>query len=182
MLVRGIFYVILKHQNTFKELHMKIAVVYYTFDGNCAGVAEQINSQINADLIRIKTLDDKKRKGFFKYFWGGGMVVLKKKPPLKPYTFDPSAYDLIIIGAPVWAGSPAPPIQTFLSQTVITGKKIALFICHGGGAGDALKIFKNLLPGNDIIAEIELKNPAMGSREDLKQRLEQWLAALTASA
>jgi multimeric flavodoxin WrbA len=121
--------------------------------------------------------DDKKRRGFMKILWGGGMVFKHKKPPLKPYTFDPSAYDLIIIGAPVWAGSPAPPIQTFLSETDISGKKIALFVCHGGGPGKAFAIFKALLSGNEIIAEADFLNPRKNSGE-IKRQIADWVKRL----
>jgi flavodoxin len=154
---------------------MKTAVVFYTLDGNCAVVVEQINSRLDADIVRLKTKDDKKRSKVGKFFWGGGMVFLRKKPPLKPYTFDPSAYDLIIIGAPVWAGSPAPPIQSFLSETVITGKKIALFVCHAGGKRDALEKFKAMLPGNEIAAEADFLSPAGGDREELKRKVAEWI-------
>ena len=157
---------------------MKTAVIFYTLDGNCAVVAEQINAQLNADFIRLKTMDEKKRGKIGKFFWGGGMVFMRKKPPLKPYTFDPAAYDLIIIGAPVWAASPAPPIQTFLCETAITGKKIALFVCHAGGKGKALEQFKALLPGNNIIAEKDFIDPARGNREELKQQVADWVKTI----
>jgi flavodoxin len=160
---------------------MKTAVVFYTLDGNCAVVAEQINAQLNADFIRLKTVDDKKRSKMGKFFWGGSMVFSHKKPPLKPYTFDPAAYDLIIIGVPVWAGSPAPPIQTFLSETVISGKKIALFVCHGGGKGKALEKLKALLPGNEIAAEADFVEPARGDREEFKRKVTEWVGQLTGS-
>ena len=154
---------------------MKTAVVYYTFDGNCALVAREIKDRLNADVIRLYMEDEKKRSGLAKYLWGGGMAVKRIKPPLKPYTFDPSAYDLIIIGAPVWAGSPAPPVMTFLSEAGITSKKIALFVCHGGGMGNTLKKLKAPLAGNDIVAETDIKNPAKISSEALKQRIADWL-------
>jgi len=154
---------------------MKTAVVYYTLDGNCAIVAQEIKSKLNAELIRLHTQDEKKRGKIGKFFWGGGMVFMRKKPPLKPYTFDPSAYDLIIIGAPVWAGSPAPPIQTFLSSAAITGKKIALFVCHAGGKGDALEKFKALLAGNDIVAEADFTNPAKGGSDEVERQVADWV-------
>jgi len=153
---------------------MKTAVVYYSLDGNCALVAEQIKDGLKADLVRLYMQDDKKRRGFMKILWGGGMVFSHKKPPLKPYTFDPAAYDLIVIGVPVWAGSPAPPIETFLSETGISGKKIALFVCHGGGKGNALTLFKALLPGNEIIAEADFVNPRKNSAE-AKQQAADWV-------
>jgi len=157
---------------------MKTAVIYYTLDGNSAIVAQEIKTQLNADLIRLHTKDEKKRSRIGKFFWGGGMVFLNKKPPLKPYSFDPSAYDLIIIGAPVWASSPAPPIKTFISEAGITGKKIAIFVCHAGGKGNALGIFKTLLAGNNIAAEADFINPCKCNSEELKQRVADWLKGL----
>ena len=156
---------------------MKTAVVYFSLDGNCAFVAEQIKTELNAELIQLYMQDDKKRRGFIKILWGGGMVFKHIKPPLKPYTFDPAAYDLIIIGAPVWAGSPAPPIQTFLSETDISGKKIALFVCHGGGKGKALNIFKALLSGNEIIAETDFVN-ARKNNAEVKRQISDWVKGI----
>jgi len=157
---------------------MKTAVVFYTLDGNCALVAQEIKSQLNADSIRLYTKDEKKRGRIGKFFWGGGMVFSRKKPPLKPYSFDASAYDLIIIGAPVWAGSPAPPVETFLSETSLKGKKIALFVCHGGGKGGALEKLKALLAGNEIAAETDFKNFATDKSEETRERLADWIKGL----
>ena len=39
---------------------MKTAIVFYSFDGNCALIAEQISAQLDADLIHIKMKDEKK--------------------------------------------------------------------------------------------------------------------------
>jgi len=154
---------------------MKTAVIYYTLDGNCAIVAREIKDKLGADVIQLYTQDEKKRSMIGKMFWGGGMVFSGKKPPLKPYTFDSSAYELIIIGAPVWAGSPAPPILTFLSEAGITGKKIALFVCHGGGKGKSLEKFKTWLAGNDIVAEADFREPAKGGGDEVKHQIADWV-------
>jgi len=154
---------------------MKTAVVYYTLDGNCAIVARAIKDKLGADVIQLYTQDEKKRSMMGKMFWGGGMVFSGKKPPLKPYTFDPAAYELIIIGAPVWAGSPAPPILTFLSEAGITGKKIALFVCHGGGKGKALKKFKAWLAGNDIVAEADFVEPVRVGGDEVERKVADWV-------
>jgi len=163
---------------------MKTAVVFYSLDGNCALVAEEIKAQMNADLIRLHTTDEKKRSKIGKFFWGGSMVFLHKKPPLKPYTFDASAYDLIVLGAPVWASSPAPPLETFISETKIQGKKIALFVCYSGGMGDALCKLKALLVGNEVVAEVDFIDPAkanagkQGLSENVKQKIADWVKGI----
>jgi len=154
---------------------MKTAVVYYTLSGNSALVAHEITSRLDADSIRLRTKDDKKRGRAGSMLWGVCMVLFGKKPPLKPYTFDPSAYDLIVIGAPVWADSPAPPVQTFLSETGIAGKKIALFVCHAKGKGNSLEKFKALLAGNEIVAEIDFQDAAKSGSEILGKQVADWV-------
>ena len=153
---------------------MKTAVVFYSLDGNCAFAAQEINALVGADLIRLHTQDEKRRSKFGKLLYGCGMVFRRKKPALKPYTFDPSAYDLIVIGAPVWAGSFAPPLRTFISDTGITGKKIAFFICHGGGMGKAKEKFRTLLAGNEIVTEADFKSPYKNP-EEAKQKIADWV-------
>ena len=153
---------------------MKTAVVFYSLDGNCVLVAEEIKTLLNADLIRLQTMDDKKRGKIGRFFWAGGMMFSKKLPQLKPFTFNPSDYDLIIIGAPVWAGSPAAPIKTFITNSAITGKKTAVFVCHGGGMGGSLDKLKTLLAGNDIIAEIDFLSAAKNA-EEMKKKISEWV-------
>ena len=159
---------------------MKTAIIYYSYEGNCALVAETIKAVLGADVFEIKTVEDKKRTGFSKYFWGGRQVVMKKKPPIRPLGADVNAYDLIILGTPVWAGSPAPALVSFLGGTKITGKKVALFCCHDGGKGKALEKFKALLPGNTIAGEIDFKSPARGESDALKQKIGEWVKSLGA--
>jgi len=155
---------------------MKTAVVFYSLDGNCAFVAEEIKTILNADLIQLRTKREKKRGKIGNLFWGGAMVFSKKNPLLKRYEFDPAGYDLIVFGAPVWAGQPAPPFRTFFADTKITGKKAAFFVCHAGGMGNALEKFKSMLTGNEIISEVDFDDPAKkGDREDVKRQIADWV-------
>ena len=154
---------------------MKTAIIFYSLDGNCAFVAKQIATQLNATMIHLQLEDEKKRRGFIKMLWGCKMMFSRKNPPLKPYTFDPAEYDLLIVGAPVWAGLPAAPLRTFVSGNSVTGKKIALFVCHAGGQGKALEKFGNLFAGNDIVAKTDFNNPATQMlSEELKQQIADW--------
>jgi len=156
---------------------MKTAVVYYSLDGNCALIANEIKALLNVDLIQLYTKDEKKRSFMGRMFWGGGMAVMRKKPALRPYTFDPSAYDLIVLGVPVWAGFPAPPIDTFISSAGISGKKVALYLCHAGGMGKSLAKFMAMLSGNEIIAATDFKDPARSPGDAVKQKISDWVKA-----
>jgi flavodoxin len=154
---------------------MKTLIVYYSYDGNCALAAETLKELLNADVLEIKTVDEKKRGGLAKYLWGGRQVFSRGKPDLKPYAFDAGPWDLIILGTPVWAGSPSPAMASFLDKTRISGKRIALFVCHGGGMGKALEKFKALLPLNSIAGEIDLVNPLKQDKRKLREKLEAWV-------
>ena len=153
---------------------MKTAIIYYSFEGNSAYIADIIKSALEADAFEIKTSDTKKRKGFAKYFWGGMQAVTRKKPELQPLSVDVDAYDLIILGTPVWAGSPAPAFASFLSGTRISGKKIALFCCHAGGKGKIFEKMKDLLFGNAFAGEMDFVNPSKGNPADLRKKITEW--------
>jgi flavodoxin len=157
---------------------MKAAVIYYSLDGNCTLIAEQIASQLKADLVKVETRDTKKRSGFAKMFWGGSMVFSHKNPPIKPLTVDVNQYDLIILGVPVWAGSPAPPLASFLSQNKISGKKLGLFVCHGGGKGKSLDKLKALVQGNTIAGEIDFVTPRKTDKQRLGDEITGWINGL----
>ena len=157
---------------------MKTAVIYYSYQGNCALVAEAIKGEINAEVFEIKTVDTKKRKGFPLILWGVFQVMTKKKPELQPLSIDIGAFDVIILGTPVWAGAPAPAMVSFINKTEISGKKIALYCCHGGGKGDIFNKFKTLLPGNTFTGEIDFTNPAKEGRAAIKVQIGEWVKTL----
>ena len=160
---------------------MKTAVIYYSYEGSTALVAELIREELKADIFEIKTRINKKRKGFAKYFWGGLEVVTHKKPALLPLSIDINKYDLVVLGSPVWAGSPSSPVFSFLTGTEIKGKKIALFCCCAGGKGKVFEKLKGLLPGNTFAGEIEFIKPSVKNSAKLKQKIGEWVKTLSSN-
>ncbi|MCL1817824.1 MAG: flavodoxin [Spirochaetaceae bacterium] len=158
---------------------MRTLIVYYSYEGNCAVIAEKIRAALpDADTLRLATNEDTPRGFFAKYLWGGKQVLSGKAPALAPYTADLSVYGLIIIGTPVWAWSYAPAMRSFLEETKIEGKRIALFCCHGGGKGKTLEKLKKALPGNTFSAEADFREPLKHSR-GIEEKLAVFLAGLT---
>ncbi|MDR1306657.1 MAG: NAD(P)H-dependent oxidoreductase [Treponema sp.] len=157
---------------------MKTLVVYYSFEGNTGFIAEQIKTAASADILRLELTEDKKRSGLSKYIWGGRQVMTHKKPALKPYDVQIDPYDLIIIGGPVWAGSPAPALSSFLARTKIENKRVALFCCHAGGKGRALEKLKALLSGNTFAGEVSFVNPLKGDRQEQIHTVTGWVSGL----
>jgi len=139
---------------------MSSLVVYFSLDGNTKLIAEKIAKTINADIIELNTRKKYPTEGFKKYFWGGKGVIFREKPELTNKSIDLSRYEMIIIGTPVWAGSYAPPIKSFISQYNIRGKRIALFASHGGGGAEkCFAKLKETLPGNEFIGEAAYIEP-----------------------
>ena len=135
-------------------------VVYFSFDGNTKLIAEKIGETLNADVVELKTSKKYPTEGIGKYFWGGKSVVFGDKPTLTNESIDLSRYETIIIGTPVWAGSFAPPIRSFVNDYKIVNKKIAIFASHGGGgAAKCFAKLKEALPENKFVGEIAFVEP-----------------------
>ncbi|WP_349669340.1 flavodoxin [Lacrimispora sp.] len=135
-------------------------IVYFSFDGNTKLIAEKIGETLNADVVELKTSKKYPTEGIGKYFWGGKSVVFGDKPTLTNESIDLSRYETIIIGTPVWAGSFAPPIRSFVNDYKIVNKKIAIFASHGGGgAAKCFAKLKEALPENKFLGEIAFVEP-----------------------
>ena len=157
---------------------MKTLIVYYSYEGNCACIAEKIKAALpDADTLRLTTAEDTARGFFTKYFWGGKQVLSGKKPALQPYSVDVNAYEFIIMGTPVWAWSYAPAMRSFLEKTKIEGKKIAFFCCHGGGKGKTLEKLEKALPGNTFLGHMDFREPLKHTR-GVEEKLAAWLTGL----
>lgn len=74
------------------------------------------------------------RKGPIGFLRSAFEAVKARTPPIKPMAIDLSAYDLVILGAPVWAGYMATPMRAFIAQNRGRLPRIALF-CTMAGSG-----------------------------------------------
>lgn len=113
----------------------KVLVVYYSQskNKNTETIAKWINNAVDGDMYEIEMI---------KPYSEGYKDVLKESkqdidnnnnPAIKPFTKNISDYDTIFIGSPIWYGSYAPPVGTFLANNNLKGKTIIPFCTHGGG-------------------------------------------------
>jgi flavodoxin len=154
---------------------MKAIVVYYSLDGNSHLIAERIKTALGADTLRLKLVKSMPKQGFMKMLQGGKQALFGKLPALKPYRLDLEQYELLILGGPVWAGSPAPALMSFLQQTTFSGKKVALFCCHRGGKGATFSKLRDTLSANTIMGEIDFPNAGKQDTQKLNAKLDAWL-------
>jgi len=155
---------------------MKIAVVYYSLEGNTKKVAMKIADKFSADIYELKEAKSIISKtGFFKYVWGGKQVVMKQNPDLEELNINIGQYEYIFIGTPVWAFTYSPAIRSFLSKYNIKGKKIGLFCSHSGGPGKTIQNMKDSLAENEFIAELDIIEPLKNEIESNK-KIDEWLS------
>ncbi|MFL0245597.1 flavodoxin family protein [Candidatus Clostridium stratigraminis] len=55
---------------------------------------------------------------------------------IKPTIYNPSDYDLVIIGSPIWASRVSTPVRTYIEENKATFKRIALFCTALGDVND----------------------------------------------
>jgi len=156
------------------NLNNRILVVYYSFEGNTRFIAESIAKELGADIQELRPVKDLKSKGFSKYIWGGRQVISKKMPELHPLEKKPEDYETIFIGTPVWAYTFSPAVRTFLATYPLKGKRVALFMCHGGGPKEAMARFEAEVSGNSVIGKLDLKNAVEEEPESKKQDAINW--------
>ena len=114
--------------NTPKKL-----VVYYSQTSNTQKVATEIATRIDADLAEIVPVEPYEND--FEATVARGKKELDEGifPEIKPLDFNVADYDIIFIGYPVWFGTYAPPVGTFLKQVDLSGKQVVPFCTFGSG-------------------------------------------------
>ena len=154
---------------------MKTLVVYYSLEGNTDFVAGVIAKKLGADIVKLETVKPFPTEAPAKFFKGGMSAVYKLKPKLKNKTIDVKQYDNIIIGTPVWAGTHASPLNTFIKHFGFAGKKVALFVCSGGADVEKCYIkLKKALGKNSFVGEIDFMEPLKNGKEEAAKTAENW--------
>lgn len=111
----------------------KVLVLYYSQTSTTKAVAEEIATRLGADIEEIVAVNP--YDGDFNATIARCMQEREQgiTPEIKPLAADLSKYDVIFIGYPVWFGTYAPPVITFLNQVDLSGKKVVPFCTFGSG-------------------------------------------------
>jgi len=154
---------------------MKTLVTFYTRTGNTKFAAETIAAEIGADIEEV--IDLKKRQGRLAFLSNGRDAMQGKDTDIAQTKRTPTAYDLIVIAQPVWAGSPTPAIRTYLNTNDLSGKKVALFFSDAG-LGQAVEKTKALMPNSTFVGELALPAKGFENKEETKNKIAEWCNTL----
>jgi flavodoxin len=112
---------------------MKTLIVYYSRTGTTKKVAEALVEKFGAEIEEIRDTVD--RDGVRGYMRSGRDAMKKRLTKLEPAKVNPSDYDLVIIGTPIWGWNVSAPVRTYLTEQKSNFKQVAFF-CTMGGSGD----------------------------------------------
>ncbi len=110
----------------------RILVVSYSRTGTTRKVAEALAAALGGDSEAI--VEPGSRSGMLGYL--RSVIEARRRVPstIAAATKDPSLYDLVVIGTPVWAWSVSSPVRAYLLANRPRLPAVAFF-CTLGGAG-----------------------------------------------
>ena len=158
-----------------KKEAQKVLVLYYSQTSNTKAVAEEIAKKLNADIEEV--VPTTPYDGDFQATIERSMKDREegKVPEIKPLAADVSKYDVIFIGYPIWFGTYAPPVATFLSQVDLSGKKVVPFCTFGsGGLESSVKDLEEQQPNAEILPGYGVRAARMDA---MPQDVDQFLKA-----
>lgn len=156
---------------------MKTIIVYHSFSGVTRGIAERVRAACGGDLVEVRP-----RQPYSKltaYTFGAFRARGVKADAIEPASIDVSAYDLIVLGTPVWAGRPTPVANAAVEALVgVEGRSAVLFATCGAQPGEALPRLKDALAakGVGVIGEFSFSTRELGDA----RKVEALIARVTA--
>lgn len=152
----------------------RVLVVYYSWSGNTEAVAKRIEAETKADLFEIELQHP--------YPTDYSACVDEYRAdkrenrvrPLKRKLESITDYDTIYLGSPIWSGTIALPVKTFLAEHDLSGKRVVPFVTHGGGgAGSSFADMEKLAPHAVFSKGLSLYGSHSGFENDVRKWLEQ---------
>ena len=112
--------------------------MYYSFTNNVHTIVSDLQTQIEADVVRVEPAEEGLDYAANNYAIGSALIQAIRNnpndaasyPEIKPVEVNIADYDRIIVGAPLWWSNMAAPLQTFLFQygSQMEGKSIGLIV------------------------------------------------------
>ena len=130
----------------------KVLIIYYSRSGNTREIANQIHERVGGDILELQTV--KPYPDEYDAVTKQAKQELNSgfKPALKTKVEKIGSYDVIFLGSPIWWGTIAAPVKTFLSEYDLSGKTIVPFITHGGsGLGRSVTDISTLCPKSTLL-------------------------------
>ncbi len=137
---------------------MKAIIVYYSLEGNVKSVVRMISNLTGADLLELVPKVPYPTGKVSKYI-SGKAALSHDEPELMPYDLDLDEYDTVIVATPVWAGNPAPPLNTFLATNDISEKRTGIIVSSMSGNGSKCADRIKKMIGSEPVCVMDVREP-----------------------
>jgi multimeric flavodoxin WrbA len=143
-------------------------------------VAEKIADIMKSDREEIVTV--RKHSGLIGWIISAYEAARKKLPEIMDVSKAPEAYDTVIVGTPVWAGTMSSPVRTFIHAYGDRIKKIGCFATRGGDRESrACNEIADLI-GSQSVAVLELRKKDVEKQgffdTECREKIEAFIQAL----
>ena len=156
-----------------KKEEPKTLVLYFSLTGNTKMVAEEFATRLGADIeeiVCINPYDTNFQACIERCLQDRETGTVTEIEPIKA---DLSKYDVIFLGYPIWFGTYAPPVATFLKNVDLSGKKIVPFCTFGsGGLESSVKDLAKAQPHVEILSGYGVRAARL---EAMPKEVEQFL-------
>lgn len=141
----------------------KTLVLYYSQTGATKTVAEELQSQLGADIASIEAVEPYDADYAATVARCGQEREAGIKVAIQPLTVNLDQYDTIFLGFPIWGGTCALPMATFIADNSLAGKKVITFATFGsGGIESATADVAKAQPDATVIKGYGVRNARIG--------------------
>jgi flavodoxin len=145
----------------------KVLVLYYSQTGTTKTVAEELQKELGADIACIEAVNPYPNDYDATITRWRQELTDSILPEIKPLDVNLDEYSTIFLGFPVWGGTYALPVATFVSQNALKGKKVVTFATFGsGGIGSATADLKKALPEAEVVQGYGVRTARLGKAKD----------------
>lgn len=160
-------------------------VLYASRTSNTERVAQQIQATLDCDILEVEPAmpyDNDYNAMLERSQEELAAIRQGNYPPVKTSIENFDDYDIVFVGYPIWYGSMATPMQTFLHEhaSKLARKRIALFATSGSsGMSSSANEARRLCPEATIIAQTLLLTSSTLSQ--MTNRVPAWLEEIGAN-
>lgn len=146
---------------------MKILIAYYSRTGVTKKIALKLAEFLVCETEEIKTKNN--RLGIIGYLISGKEAYFKKPAKIEETKSDPSLYNLVIVGTPIWSFNLSSPIRAYLKKYQGKIKQIAFFCTQGGRGAEQAFLEMKKESGIKPTATLTLKTKEVVNEQYLEQ-------------
>ena len=129
----------------------RVLVLYYSQTGTTQAVAEELCSQLGADIERIEAVVPYDGDFQATIQRSGEEMKSGQLPAIKPVQSRIADYDIVFVGYPIWFGTYAMPIAALVRDYDFAGKAVVPFCTFGsGGLNTSSEALRKALSAADV--------------------------------